>query len=146
MSVGPQSEADAYETLAYREKRRRDSLHAVPREQSPVAAKDKSTDQKIPLPAKSTDDGGGAQFPLKTSRLTEYENMMGTGFDSIPNSAVDEKPLSDFDDAFVSGQRREQNEAEMFSRLERPRVRYDVEVVTKLIVYAGMRIPHVPFS
>lgn len=26
----------------------------------------------------------------------------------------------------------------MFSKLEKPRVRYDVEVITKLIVYAGI--------
>jgi len=28
-------------------------------------------------------------------------------------------------------------EKEMFSRLEQPRSRYDVEVVTKLVVYTG---------
>jgi len=31
----------------------------------------------------------------------------------------------------------EKEEREMFSTLEKPRVRYDVEVVTKLIVYMG---------
>ena len=31
----------------------------------------------------------------------------------------------------------EREEREMFSRLEKPRVRYDVEVITKLIVYSG---------
>lgn len=31
----------------------------------------------------------------------------------------------------------EREEREMFSKLEKPRVRYDVEVITKLIVYAG---------
>lgn len=31
----------------------------------------------------------------------------------------------------------EREEREMFSRLEKPRVRYDVEVITKLIVYTG---------
>ncbi len=35
----------------------------------------------------------------------------------------------------------EREEREMFSKLEKPRVRYDVEVVTKLIVYAGMFCP-----
>lgn len=30
------------------------------------------------------------------------------------------------------------DETQMFSRITRPRVRYDVEVVTKLIVYSGM--------
>ena len=31
----------------------------------------------------------------------------------------------------------EREEREMFSNLEKPRVRYDVEVITKLIVYTG---------
>ena len=33
----------------------------------------------------------------------------------------------------------EQEEREMFSNLEKPRVRYDVEVITKLIVYTGKK-------
>lgn len=33
--------------------------------------------------------------------------------------------------------RDEKEEREMFSKLEKPRVRYDVEVISKLIVYAG---------
>lgn len=32
----------------------------------------------------------------------------------------------------------EREDREMFSRLEKPRVRYDVEVITKLIVYSGI--------
>lgn len=32
----------------------------------------------------------------------------------------------------------EREEREMFSKLEKPRVRYDVEVITKLIVYTGI--------
>ncbi len=35
----------------------------------------------------------------------------------------------------------EREEREIFSRLEKPRVRYDVEVVTKIIVYAGKAPP-----
>ncbi len=31
----------------------------------------------------------------------------------------------------------EKEEREMFSKLEKPRVRYDVEVITKLVVYTG---------
>ncbi|KAI7621048.1 hypothetical protein KC319_g18587, partial [Hortaea werneckii] len=33
---------------------------------------------------------------------------------------------------------REEDDREMFSQLEKPRIRYDVEVVTKLVVYAGI--------
>lgn len=32
----------------------------------------------------------------------------------------------------------ERDEQEVFSQIKKPRVRYDVEVVTKLVVYAGM--------
>ena len=32
----------------------------------------------------------------------------------------------------------EKEEREIFSKLEKPRVRYDVEVITKLVVYTGM--------
>lgn len=35
----------------------------------------------------------------------------------------------------------EREDREMFSRLEKPRVRYDVEVITKLIVYSGIVKP-----
>lgn len=41
-------------------------------------------------------------------------------------------PLSNEDTS-----RYEKEEREMFAKLEKPRVRYDVEVITKLIVYSG---------
>ena len=34
----------------------------------------------------------------------------------------------------------EREEREIFAKLEKPRVRYDVEVVTKLIVYSGKEL------
>ena len=34
----------------------------------------------------------------------------------------------------------DREDREMFSKLEKPRVRYDVEVITKLIVYTGMSL------
>lgn len=36
-----------------------------------------------------------------------------------------------------SGQEDDRLDREMFSSLQKPRVRYDVEVITKLVVYAG---------
>jgi hypothetical protein len=41
-------------------------------------------------------------------------------------------------------QENELGEKEMFSRLEKPRVRYDVEVVTKLVVYSGKTFGNCP--
>jgi dihydrosphingosine 1-phosphate phosphatase len=58
-------------------------------------------------------------------------NPSTPGPGSIDSNEDDEAEL-------LIGQESELGEKEMFSRLEKPRVRYDVEVVTKLVVYTGM--------
>ena len=110
VSIGPQSEADAYETLAYREHRRRSSVSTA----------------WAGLPNLSSIDGSPASDivavgspALEKSQWETFESMMGTG---IGNPAQADQ---------------EMEEKEMFSRLQKPRVRYDVEVITKLIVYSG---------
>jgi hypothetical protein len=121
ISVGPQSEADAYETLAYRQKRRRESASSD-RRPSPAADGDRKPN-------------GVAVASSKQSKLDEYEHMMGTG--SPHSTAVDVDtylrvsplPSPQCDENF--------DEKEVFSQIKKPRVRYDVEVVTKLIVYTG---------
>lgn len=146
ISVGPQSEADAYETIAYREKRRRESLS-------------EGTDTKLAPYAKSSpeDSANGYFGPRKlvnsvshvgpallptpvSSKLDLFENMMGT--ESVlytPTTPTTEPALNGFVDRRPSDDRKqyEKEEREMFSKLEKPRVRYDVEVITKLIVYTG---------
>ncbi|KAL4877076.1 phosphatidic acid phosphatase type 2/haloperoxidase [Aspergillus karnatakaensis] len=123
ISIGPQSEADAYETLAYREKRRRDSLS------SPYRGS----------PAVDTNNGDASssataypKLSRKPSRLDEYEHMMGTGTTRFDRSQSPEgtEPFPDLPD--------ERDEEELFAQIKRPRVRYDVEVVTKLVVYSGI--------
>lgn len=82
-SVGPQSEADAYETIAYRERR-------------------------IPQPG----------YAVSGNIIGKYEEEVGTGnVDTIP--------------ALRTGLR----EREV---IYKPRVGYNIEVVTKLVVYAGI--------
>jgi hypothetical protein len=65
--------------------------------------------------------------------------MMGTGSIGGLDGSVETPPDSDTDlagDASIKTE--EENEKrEIFMRLTKPRVRYDVEVVTKLIVYSG---------
>jgi len=66
--------------------------------------------------------------------------MMGTGEPVVrpvtpPES--DASITSDFDGNTDIPGDEEKEDREMFMRLERPRVRYDVEVITKLIVYSG---------
>lgn len=122
ISIGPQSEADAYETLAYREKRRRESLSGGSRE----SASDSSAKPN------------GTLLARKTSKLDQYEGMMGRG--SPGSAAVEEVaniprssplPPPEFNTSRT-------DEKEVFSQIKKTRVRYDVEVVTKLVVYAGM--------
>lgn len=127
VSVGPQSEADAYETLAYREKRRRESLSGGSRASPAAESRDKP-------------DG----HTRTQSKLDEYENMMGTGGPRQrvvnvvePNGKIRMSPGSLPEESVQDA-----DETEMFSRIKKPRVRYDVEVVTKLIVYLGRLLLH----
>ena len=139
VSIGPQSEADAYEALAYREKRRRDSRSSAAL--SPVSStanglvdppNGHSTGKTTAVDPSSPSDGTD-----KLSKLEIYEGMMGTGFDPAVTStptAIDGPNIA-VSPADQTASQLETNE--MFSKLQKPRVRYDVEVVTKLIVYSG---------
>lgn len=158
VSIGPQSAADAYETLAYRDKRRRESTSSNPSLTPPQLISlgkslrvDNSTNSQ-----KGSDEGnyshvsgvspsvqmnGNANLPTTAkSRFGSYEQMMGNGHviysgTSNPGS-IDQ--TGDNGALYLHGQENELGESEMFSKLEKPRVRYDVEVVTKLVVYTGM--------
>ncbi|KAK6540346.1 hypothetical protein TWF694_009148 [Orbilia ellipsospora] len=105
-SVGPQSAADAYETLAFRERKRRESLgHGDgSNNTSPV---------RSPLGMQGDANGIGGGLPVY---LTSRE----------------EKSAKQDEEAY------QQEQQDMLSRIEKPRVRYDVEVVTKLLVYGGI--------
>ena len=162
VSVGPQSAADAYETLAYREKRRRDSLtntnelEAAPNRlpvsttlQKEYFSNSNSVDQdgavsQVSGISASLGVTGAGNLPTPAqSRVGSYEQMMGQGqvlyTPATPPAGLSEEKQSDDVDLFV-GEQNELEEKEMFSRLEKPRVRYDVEVVTKLVVYTGENV------
>jgi len=146
VSIGPQSEADAYETLAYREQRRRESTSSdrarSPSEQrqaSPASSLQNSDNfQSIPTPNDKPSPKSGTKRPLE---LGEYEHAMATG---NPLRGADTGPMGarsgNADNAInaLEYARDERDEHAMFSMITRPRVRYDVEVVTKLIVYSGI--------
>ncbi|KAJ5279221.1 Dihydrosphingosine 1-phosphate phosphatase [Penicillium angulare] len=123
VSIGPQSEADAYETLAYREKRRRESQSGSSRDS----------------PADGETKPNGAPILLrKPTTLDQYENMMGTG---SPNSAMVDVDANIPRSSPLPPPEYEtsrSDEKDVFSQIKKPRVRYDVEVVTKLVVYAGI--------
>lgn len=141
VSIGPQSEADAYETMAYREKRRRES---------------KSERGSSATRALGNGRDNGSYFAMSTSNSTSRRPTEGLTMNlgiSKPglSQAIYEAESAVYtpltpgegvsDTSRDSSQERrqiEQESREMFSKLQKPRVRYDVEVVTKLIVYAGI--------
>lgn len=122
ISIGPQSAADAYETLAYRERQRRESIG------SNASLKSKSSN--LDLKGKDEDKSGkGAQT---SGAIVFKENELFRG----PNDGVVTPGENGNPDIYFTMEN-ERDEKEVFSQLVKPRVRYDVEVVTKLVVYGG---------
>lgn len=76
------------------------------------------------------------------SKLDAFENMMGTGSTTAalaPGIGTEDlNPLMMVASESLQQPLPERGEKEMFEKLMKPRVRYDVEVVTKLIVYSGI--------
>ena len=134
VSIGPQSAADAYETLAYRERRRR--RESLGSDGGGGAQSVRGKGSLSGLREKAAVDGECAQVSGVQSggRLAEFEKMMGTG--TVVASPVPGSPNSESADLYL-GAMDELGESEVFSKLVKPRVRYDVEVVTKLVVYTG---------
>ena len=138
ISIGPQSEADAYETLAYREKRRRESTKERKRGAQEPGAKSEKADYFGVTTSNSASKRPAEGFlptppPSGTNlhqSMIEAETALYTPSEESPNTDFS-RHLS------VERRRQEKEERDLFSTLEKPRVRYDVEVVTKLIVYTG---------
>ncbi|KAI9836750.1 MAG: hypothetical protein M1837_003238 [Sclerophora amabilis] len=168
VSVGPQSAADVHETLAYREKKRREgtssknintSGHQRGGEDVSDCHADLNADPgKGPKELNATSASAASSskpslrgfLPSPTlSKVETYEQMMGESptvyapLDPTPESPAitigsTGLPQSNSNDKTEH----DRDKREMFLALEKPRVRYDVEVVTKLIVYTGTY--HVP--
>ncbi|CAI6273299.1 unnamed protein product [Periconia digitata] len=140
VSVGPQSAADAYETLAYRNRRRRESINSADGIVPEVAEIDHSdTTRRSSARSEERPLGVGLLPTPIASRVHSHEQMMGTG--SSTTRLVFTPPDSETDfagEAVQTPAEAENEKRELFRKLMIPRVRYDVEVVTKLIVYAGI--------
>jgi hypothetical protein len=121
VSIGPQSAADAYETLAYRERRRKESNASL---LSKVGVQEMGNDQAGRSSAVNSGQG----------RPSDFEKQMGEGTVVVSPVGVQ---TENSDPEIYIGQQDELGEKEVFSKLVEPRVRYDVEVITKLVVYAG---------
>lgn len=140
VSVGPQSAADAYETLAYRERRRRESLDS----EGGGGLRGKSSFSALREKAAAAGPDGECRqvSGVQSGRPVEFEKMMGAGTVVAESAVASPARSSPEADAVARpdlplGEEDELDEKEVFSRLVKPRVRYDVEVVTKLVVYTG---------
>lgn len=122
VSIGPQSAADAYETLAYRERKRKESNASL---RSKASVQELANEHL----GRSSAVHSGQQRP------SDFEKQMGEGT-VVVSPASDSNQANGDPDLYI-GQQDELGEKEVFSKLIRPRVRYDVEVITKLVVYAG---------
>lgn len=179
VSVGPQSAADAYETLAYRERRRRESVESNSaagvgggiQEKGSVqdlrgaggAEKEKNSNQSrstgISISTGNNSNSNGGSGGWASDKVREYERQMGEGTVLVdsPSSisspdvglplgekgAAADKEMTmtevvEEPQMYIAQQNEDDlGEQEVFARLVKPRVRYDVEVVAKLVVYAG---------
>jgi hypothetical protein len=134
ISVGPQSEADVREYIANREQKRRQSLSSTSTARRPHLKTSNSSapdaHQKVntatPSHFNETADGHLSPAPPSTAR---------TGASSQANLPSRSSSISSSND---SGKEDEVKDRNMFSALEKPRIRYDVEVITKVVVYAGI--------
>ena len=144
ISIGPQSAADAYEELAFRQKKRRESL-------SSEVGRTSGSDRNI---FGSNDPAPGYdvkkmeyQIPMSGLLPTPPSSESNLSSNLLPPPILGNVPLTPIDSnqdipnlvRTPSQDRREneKEEREIFSSIQRPRVRYDVEVITKLIVYSG---------
>jgi hypothetical protein len=167
VSVGPQSAADAYETIAYRNEQRRrsislerDALKGVSATTTGHKSKDENYGMHrgharshtapgtpgasfLPAPMEYSPDGKESEAVLSSPTSINEEQLNYFANISSGDSTSEAKgpepfpslnPKKDIDiDVDPETER-----LEIFSHLERVRVRYDVEVITKLIVYSGI--------
>jgi len=151
VSIGPQSAADAYETLAVSQQKRRESLNNS----------DSSSKGLRPRTARSAQTAGYFEKPVQDSpsslRVPQGPlavppspalSTEGSSHSLVPQeNPAFHAPLTPCDSSQSifelerdSSQDRRDREEEkaVFSQLSKPRVRYDVEVITKLVVYTGI--------
>lgn len=151
ISVGPQSEADAREFIANRERKRRESRSSADGQASPPQLikspgeplyNSTSEESNTMKQRRQEDDldSFGVATPLATPGQ-KGDLLRPDPFNALPLTP----PASDSGNGSDVGreEKEEREDAEqdqqMFLALAKPRVRYDVEVVTKLVIYAGRK-------
>ncbi|RMZ86228.1 hypothetical protein DV737_g171, partial [Chaetothyriales sp. CBS 132003] len=148
ISVGPQSEADAYEALAFREKKRRDSINASSSSLVSPGMTATTANTTPPLLRNKTSGHLGlnvsrANRSTSTGRsransLDQYKAQMGQATSPVASISSASFPNDGAHTDQEEARSEEEQQKELFAHVQKPRVRYDVEVITKLIVYCGI--------
>lgn len=151
ISIGPQSEADAREFIANRERKRRESRSSADGNDSRpqlikppggsfyISKLDEGSDATKQRRFENNSGSFGGATPLATPGH-KGDLLQPDPFSALPLTP----PASDSGNGSDAGreEKEDREDAEqdhkMFLALAKPRVRYDVEVVTKLVIYAGM--------
>jgi dihydrosphingosine 1-phosphate phosphatase len=142
VSIGPQSEADAREYIANREQRRRNSRSEGTPHKRP--SRDRTSKPSLPTPSSINEDASAESNSGRQRTEASYMNAgvssSKSGSTHLKVGSVDPNLLTPpaSDGGASSDGEDSKNDREMFSHLEKPRIRYDVEVITKLVVYAGI--------
>lgn len=145
ISIGPQSQADAYEAMAVRDIARRASLssesaYGVPTwngvDAAVSVAPSSPRAQQDRAPLNSTADSSSA---LEGNMRVAQLNQQSKGGKASNMARNQSSRNQNFREVFVDDEFINKDDVKMFSILQKPRVRYDVEVITKLIVYTGMK-------
>ena len=146
ISIGPQSEADAYEALAFRDRKRRESISSI-------------GGTSISWNSNVTQDGSRKDYFKHTKASSQPTGISTAVFSPQATPTIDTSGSRNWSNISVftpstpcdiagnanglartpSQMRRQdiREEKEIFSKLVKRRVRYDVEVITKMIVYSG---------
>lgn len=134
ISVGPQSEADVREYIANREQKRRESLSSAAASRRPdwKTANGHTSDAALQPPFSESPDGHLSPSPLHSSRQNPRDLLAASLQANVTEKDNETSSPSD------NGGEEEVQDRNMFSALEKPRIRYDVEVITKVVVYAGI--------
>jgi hypothetical protein len=152
ISIGPQSEADAREYIANRERKRRESRSSTDGNESrPQLVKPpggsfyiSNLKEELDATKQRSYENGSGPFGVATPLATPGQKgdlLKPDPFNALPLTP----PASDCGNGSDAGRedKEESEDAEqdhkMFLALAKPRVRYDVEVVTKLVIYAGTK-------
>ncbi|MCJ1433438.1 hypothetical protein MMC27_002798 [Xylographa pallens] len=147
ISIGPQSEADAYEALAFRDRKRRESISSIggtSRSWNSNVKQDESTKDYFKHTKASSQPNGisTAIFsPYGTPSIETSGSQNRSKTSVFTPSALYDTTGNTNELARTPSQVRRQDareEKEIFSKLVKHRVRYDVEVITKMIVYSGI--------